>query len=129
MERHISETLAYMGEKMGFPSFTTNAQGLLHLAIEGIGELFVDVQRNHIFLYLLNKFPVLNFKLISAAYIFCEEKAKRNFTANPVLRDEDALGFVVKIKKENFSPISLEGAVNQLMDMAGRLRQFADPFE
>jgi hypothetical protein len=118
-----------MGQKMGFPSFTTNNQGLLHLAIEGVGELFIDVQRAHIFLYLLNKFPILNFKLISAAYIFCEEKAKHNFVTNPVLWDESALGFVVKIKKENFSPISLEGAVNQLMDMAVRLRRSADPFE
>ncbi|MDR1303396.1 MAG: hypothetical protein LBJ81_02115 [Puniceicoccales bacterium] len=129
MERHISETLAYMGRKMGFPSFTTNDQGLLHLAIEGVGELFIDIQRTHIFLYLLNKFPVLNFKLVSAAYIFCEEKAKHNFPTNPVLRDENELGFAVKIKNENFSPVSLEAVVNQLMDIATRLRQAADPFE
>jgi hypothetical protein len=128
MERHIAETLAHMGQKMGFQNFTTNAHGILHLAIENTGELFIDVQRSHIFLYLLHSFPVLNFKLMAAACIFCEEKAKHPFVANPVLRDEDALGFAIKIRKEHFSPVSLEGAINQLMDMAARLRPFADDF-
>jgi hypothetical protein len=129
MERHITETLAYIGKKMGFPSFTTNEKGILHLAIADIGELFIDIQQPNIFLYLLNKFPVLNFKLISTAYLFCEEKAKHALITNPVLRDEDALGFAIKIKVNDFMPVSLESAVNQLMDMAARLRQFADNFE
>jgi hypothetical protein len=129
MERHITETLAHMGKKMGFPGFTPNADGMLHLAIANIGELFIDIQQPSIFLYLLNAFPVLNFKLISTAYLFCEEKAKHTFITNPVLGNDDTLGFAIKIRKEDFSPVSLEGAVNQLIDMTTRLRQFADHFE
>ncbi|MDR2812490.1 MAG: hypothetical protein LBB05_01710 [Puniceicoccales bacterium] len=129
MERHIAETLTHMGKKMGFPDFTTNAHGILHLSIANTGELFIDIQRSSIFLYLLNTFPVLNFKLISTAYLFCEEKAKHNFLTNPVLRNDDLLGFAIKIRKEDFSPVSLEGAVNQLIDMTTRLKQFADHFE
>ncbi|MDR1907195.1 MAG: hypothetical protein LBQ03_03215 [Puniceicoccales bacterium] len=129
MERHITETLTHMGKKMGFPDFTTNAHGILHLSITNIGELFIDIQQSSIFLYLLNAFPVLNFKLISTAYLFCEEKAKYNFITNPVLQGEDMLGFAIKIRKEDFSLVVLEGAVNQLIDTTTRLRQFADHFE
>jgi hypothetical protein len=129
MERHISETLTHMGKKMGFPDFTTNAHGILHLAIANIGELFIDIQNAGIFLYLLNPFPVLNFKLISTAYIFCEEKARHPFAMNPVLQGENMLGFAIRIRKEDFSSVSLEGAANQLIDMTTRLKQFADHFE
>jgi hypothetical protein len=128
MERHITETLAHMGKKMGLPGFMTNAHGILHLSITNTGELFIDIQRSDIFLYLLNAFPVLNFKLITTAYIFCEEKAKHNFTMNPVLQGENRLGFAIRIRKEDFLPVSLEGAINQLIDTTARLRQFADHF-
>jgi hypothetical protein len=129
MERHITETLAHMGKKMGLPSFRTNVHGTLHLSIANTGELFIDIPRSEIFLYLLNAFPVLNFKLIRTAYTFCEEKAKHNFAMNPVLQGEDRLGFAIGIRREDFSPVSLEGSINQLIDTTARLRQFADHFE
>ncbi|MDR1590916.1 MAG: hypothetical protein LBR92_02890 [Puniceicoccales bacterium] len=129
MERHITETLTHMGKKMGFPSFRTNDNGILRLAIANIGELFIDVQNAGIFLYLLNPFPVLNFKLISTAYTFCEEKAKHKFLMNPVLQKENLLGLAIRIRKEDFSAVSLEEATNQLIDMTMRLKQFADNFE
>jgi hypothetical protein len=126
MERHILEALEYLGNKMGFPRFTTNAQGILHLSMTNIGELYIDIQSPNIFLYLLNSFSGLDFKLISTAYLFCEEKAQYAFITNPVLRDEGQLGFAIKIKVRDFTPVLLEGAVNQLMDMGIRLRQFGD---
>jgi hypothetical protein len=126
MEKHIAEALAIIGQKMGFVNFTTNALGIIHLSISSIGELFIDVQQPNIFLYLLNEFPVMNFKLISTACIFCEYKANYNFITNPVLQGESALGFAIRIEEEHFTPIALEDAINQLMDMASRLKQFAD---
>jgi type III secretion system chaperone SycN len=126
MERHIAETLTHMGKKMGFSGFTVNANGILHLALANTGELFIDIQNAGIFLYLLNTFPTLDFKLILAAYTFCEEKAKHNFATNPVLQGDDRLGFAIRIGKEDFSSVSLEGAINQLIDTALRLRHCAD---
>jgi hypothetical protein len=126
MEKHITEALAVIGQKMGFAQFTTNAQGIIHLSMANIGELFIDVQQPHIFLYLLNEFQVMNFKLISTAYIFCEHKANYNFVTNPVLQEESALGFAIKIKEEHFTSIALEDGINQLIDMTFRLKQFAD---
>ncbi|MDR0418432.1 MAG: hypothetical protein LBH08_03300 [Puniceicoccales bacterium] len=125
MEKHIGEALAIIGQKMGFTNFTTNVLGMIHLSISNIGELFIDVQQPNIFLYLLNEFQVMNFELISTAYIFCEPKANYNFTTNPVLQGESALGFAIRIGEEYFTPIALEEAINQLIDMASRLKQFA----
>ncbi|MDR2200985.1 MAG: hypothetical protein LBN94_02670 [Puniceicoccales bacterium] len=128
MERHISETLTQLGKKMGFSDLTANANGMVHLNIVGIGELFIDVQASGIFVYLLNRFPVINFKLISTAYIFCEEKAKYAFLTNPVMEGEDILGFAIRIEERQFTSIALVGAIDQLMDMVKRLKQFADRY-
>jgi hypothetical protein len=114
---------------MGFSDLGTNERGILHLSIAHVGELFIDIQQPHIFLYLLNQFSTINFELISTAYLFCEEKAKYAFITNPVMRDGDILGFAIKVKEENFTPIVLENAINQLIDMAARLKQFADNFQ
>jgi hypothetical protein len=114
---------------MGFAHLTTNAQGMLHLSMAQTGELFIEIQQSHIFLYLLNPFPVINFKLITTAYIFCEAKANYNFITNPVLRDEDMLGFAIKIREADFTTMSFESAIDQLVDMTMRLKQFADNFE
>jgi type III secretion system chaperone SycN len=126
MERHISETLAQLGKKMGFSDLATNANGMVHLSMVGVGELFVDVQASGIFVYLLNQFPAVNFKLISTAYIFCEEKAKHSLPTNPVLHGEDVLGFAIRIEERQFTSMVLGEAVDQLIDMVRRLKQFAD---
>jgi hypothetical protein len=129
MERHISEALMQLGKKMGFPDLTTNIHGIAHLSIVDVGELFIDVQPSGVFIYLLNRFPVLNFNLISTAYIFCEEKAKYAFSTNPVLTGENVLGFAIRIDGRQLTSIALGGAIDQLMDMVKRLKQFADRYE
>jgi hypothetical protein len=115
-----------VSHKMGFVDFTMNDHGVIHLSVKSIGELFIDIQSPNIFIYLLNEFEVMNFKLLSTAYIFCGHKANYNFTTNPVLRGENILGFAIKTTKEYFTPIALEDAINHLIDVTLRLKQFAD---
>lgn len=125
MEQHITETLQNLGKKWELPGFSMNPNGILHFSIEQIGELYIDIQPNWVYLYMLNHFDKLDFELLATALSFCQMNAQHTFLTNAVLRGDHLLGFVVKMSSEDFITVNCEAAIQELSDLALRLKQFA----
>ncbi|MDE6576322.1 MAG: hypothetical protein K2L24_02900 [Opitutales bacterium] len=125
MERHVQEALNQMSTKMNLPPFQINGAGVIYLVLENAGELFIDVQPNAVYTYIFNTFDFLDYELTTEAMSFCGLDTAYTIPANPVLRGDHDLGFAIKITTEDLTLVNLEGAINQLIDMAVHLRKLS----
>lgn len=125
MKQHIQEALLQMSKKMAIPEFVINSNGIICLQIGSSGDLFIDIQDDMAYLYLLNTFDNVDFNLLTTALSFCQDNEDYNLLATPVLKDDNYLGFAIAIPSENITIISIEEAINQLTELSSRLQQFA----
>lgn len=125
MERHVREALNQMSKKMNLPPFQINNEGVIYLKLEKIGDLFIEVQSDAVYTYIFNTFDYLDYPLTIEAMSFCGMDTAYTIPTNPVLRGAHDLGFAIKTTTENLTLVNLEGAINQLIDMAVHLRKLS----
>ncbi|MDR2377365.1 MAG: hypothetical protein LBD54_01270, partial [Puniceicoccales bacterium] len=62
----VQTTVKIFGERMGCPGLELNTQGVLHLSIEGFGELFID-DKEAVFITLFRHYDFLSSERLLAA--------------------------------------------------------------
>ncbi len=121
----IDDVIAEFGEMVGISSLTVNEHGVVHLTIENIGDLFIDdrvINGNHfVFVYLVRVYESVSGRLYGQALTLCDYRHKYPFIINPVLHDEQALGFSIKFSQEDFNIQILKQATEVLKDLQDQL--------
>jgi hypothetical protein len=122
----LNDVIKEFGELVGFQSLETNENGVVHLTVDGVGELFIDEKfRNEsgdcVFVYLLRTYDRPDGNLYRRALLLCDYQADGEFPVNPVLYNSQVLGFVVKYKVEDFDLNALRGIIHKLKDSQDRL--------
>lgn len=121
----IDGVISELGEMVGIESLTINEHGVIHLTIDKIGDLFIDdkvIDGYHfIFVYLLRVYEFVSTRLYEQALLLCDFRHKFPLVINPVLRNDQALGFAVKHSSENFNIQILRQSIEVLKDLQDRL--------
>ncbi|MDR2435950.1 MAG: hypothetical protein LBD33_01385 [Puniceicoccales bacterium] len=123
---HVDEVIAELGEMVGIKSLHTNKHGVVHLTIDRIGDLFVDerftgTDEHAIFIYLLRVYEFFSASLYEHAMLLCDYRNNYKFIINPVLRKDQALGFAIKYRADEFNIQSLQQAIETLKDLQDKL--------
>ncbi|MDR1413855.1 MAG: hypothetical protein LBI56_02885 [Puniceicoccales bacterium] len=122
----LRETIKEFGEEMGIQSLETNENGVVHMTIDKIGELFIDQKYsdeagNCVFIYLLRLYEKFDGDLYRRALLLCDYQPGEEFLINPVLHQDQALGFAVKYKIDDFDGRVLQRIIHRLKDLQDRL--------
>ncbi|MDR1401802.1 MAG: hypothetical protein LBI81_02495 [Puniceicoccales bacterium] len=122
----LNEIIREFGEEIGFQSLETNENGVVHLTIHGVGDLFVDQKYseeagNCVFVYLLRVYERFDGDLYRRALLLCDYQSTEEFVINPVLHQDQALGFAVKYKIDDFDLNVLDKIIHKLKDLQDRL--------
>ncbi len=121
----INNVITELGEMIGVSSLAINQYGVVHLTIDNIGDLFVDdrvIEDEHfIFVYLLRVCEFVSVRLYEQALLLCNFKYKYPFLINPVLRNDQALGFAIKHHESNFNIQILKQSIEVLKDLQDKL--------
>ncbi|MDR0595635.1 MAG: hypothetical protein LBF94_03030 [Puniceicoccales bacterium] len=126
----ISDVIAELGEMVGIKFLCTNEHGVVHLTIDRIGDLFVDerfagTEDHSVFVYLLRVYEFFSANLYERAMRLCDYRNNYSFIVNPVLRKDQALGFAIKFKAEEFNIQGLQQAIELLKDIQDKLENGA----
>ncbi|MDR1458181.1 MAG: hypothetical protein LBI37_01505 [Puniceicoccales bacterium] len=124
MQANIDTVIQELGGLVGFSNLKKNEHGVVHLEIQTIGHLFIDVRDDSTFMYLLRSHRFPSSRLYMKALELCNPQAGYQFPVNPVLQDDDMLGFAIKHSCNNFTIGKLEDSIKLLTDLQDRLGGF-----
>jgi AAA+ ATPase superfamily predicted ATPase len=122
----LRELIRDFGNEIGFNSLETNKNGVVHLTIHKIGDLFIDEKYSdesggHVFIYLLRVYERYDGDLYRRALELCDFKMDDEFLINPVLHKDQALGFAVKYPIDFFNLNTFRKIIYALKDLQDRL--------
>lgn len=124
----VNETIQEFGKTIGVNALTVNKHGVVHMEIDNIGDLFIDERdkddesKHSVYIYLLRIYDFSTEKLYKNAMFLCLDNIGLEYTVNPVLRNDNALGFLIKHRAEDFTMQSLSKSIDILQDMQDRLQ-------
>ena len=122
----LREVIKEFGELVGFQSLETNNNGVVHITINKIGDLFIDEKYSdesggNVFVYLLRVYERIDGGLYKSALEMCDSQRDTEFIVNSVLHKEQALGFVIKYPIDQFDVNVLQKMVRYLQGLQNRL--------
>ena len=124
----LAEVINEFGRYIGAKSLEMNENGVIHMTINKIGDLFIDAKyqdesREHIFIYLMRVYEHFDGDLYRRAMELCDYQPNQDYYANPVLHKDQVIGFVVKLHLDDFNLNALRAIVSYLKDLQDRLEQ------
>ena len=122
----VKDVVKDFGELVGIQSLEINENGVLHVTIHNIGDLFIDEKYSfesgdHVFVYLLRVYEHVDGMLYGRALKLCDYERGRKFTINPVLHGDNALGFAIKWPIDSFNINILREMIDVLKTLQDRL--------
>jgi hypothetical protein len=122
----LDDVIKEFGNTIGFQSLETNANGVVHMTLHKIGDLFIDQKYrdesgNCVFVYMLRVYEHVDGDLYRRALMFCDYQSNEELHANPVLHKSQALGFAVKHPTETFDVNTLQKIIDKLKGLHDRL--------
>jgi hypothetical protein len=122
----LSEVIREFGNEVGFRSLETNANGVVHLTIQKVGDLFIDEKYSdeaggYVFVYLLRVYEHITGDRYRRALELCDYEPNQSILVNPVLHKEQALGFAVRYPKDSFDVNILRKIIERLKILQDRL--------
>ncbi|MDR0351565.1 MAG: hypothetical protein LBH49_02875 [Puniceicoccales bacterium] len=124
MQANIDTVIQELGGLVGFSNLKKNEHGVVHLEIQTIGHLFIDVRNDSAFMYILRSYRFPSSRLYMKALELCNPQIGYQFPVNPVLQDDDRLGFAIKHSCNDFTIGKLEDSIKLLSDLQDRLGTF-----
>jgi hypothetical protein len=121
----VQSTVKIFGERIGYPQLELNSQGVLHLTIDGVGELLIEAQET-IFITLLRYYDFLSKERMLATLAMCHPFSPKPFFPHAVLHEEHFLGFSVKISRARFEVSTLEAVLQFLQTLQDDLQNHTD---
>ena len=122
----LSEVIREFGTIVGFQSLETNENGVVHMTIHKIGDLFIDAKYsteagNCVFIYLLRVYERFDGNLYGRALALCDYQPGDEFPIHPVLHGDQALGFAVKYSIDDSDLNIFQKIIHKLKDLQDRL--------
>jgi hypothetical protein len=124
MQANVDTVIQELGGIIGLSNLRKNEHGVVHLEIKAIGNLFIDVKNDNLFMYLLRSYRFPSSRLYMKALELCNPQGKYQFSVNPVLQEDNQLGFAIKHNCNNFTIGKLEDSIKLLSDLQDRLMTF-----
>ena len=124
----VDETIKEFGKTIGVNALTVNKHGVVHMEIDDIGDLFIDERdkdnesKHSVYVYLLRIYEFATERLYKNAMFLCLDNILMEYNINPVLRNDSALGFIIKHRAEDFTMQSLSKSIDILQNMQDRLQ-------
>ena len=129
MKPHLQETFNIIGKHWNIFPLTPNENGVITLQFEQSGMLFIELQEEVIFMYLLDNFESVSTSLASKALVLCQPSLQTPpVFIHPIMVDRFKLGFLAKINSEDFTPSFVEQTLQVLMDHMSQLKTLAQKF-
>jgi hypothetical protein len=122
----LREVITEFGNEIGFQSLETNANGVVHMTIHEVGDLFIDEKYSKesggfVFIYLLRVYERYDGELYKKALELCAYQSDGEFAVNPVLHDEKALGFAIRHPIDDFDLNIFRKIIEKLKELQDRL--------
>jgi hypothetical protein len=122
----LSEVIREFGTEIGFSSMEINANGVVHLTIHKVGDLFIDEKYSdeagdNVFVYLLRVYEHIDGDRYRRALELCDYEPNQDFLVNPVLHKEQAIGFAVRHPRLSFDVGTLRKIIERLKFLQDRL--------
>ncbi|MDR1432861.1 MAG: hypothetical protein LBI61_00775 [Puniceicoccales bacterium] len=122
----LSEVIREFGDIVGFQSLETNENGVVHMTIHKIGDLFIDAKYsdeagNCVFIYLLRVYERFDGNLYRRALALCDYQPNEEFLVHPVLHGDQAIGFAIKYCIDDFDLNIFQKIIHKLEDLQDRL--------
>ncbi|MDR3144424.1 MAG: hypothetical protein LBT64_02905 [Puniceicoccales bacterium] len=120
------EVIKEFGSTIGFNSLEINENGVVHLFIHKVGNLFIDEKYrdesgNYVFIYLLRTYEHPDGDTYRRALELCDYQSNEEFLVNPVLHKDQALGFAIKHSIDNFDLNVFRKIIEKLKGLQDRL--------
>ncbi|MDR2432617.1 MAG: hypothetical protein LBD34_02580 [Puniceicoccales bacterium] len=122
----LGEVLQEFGALVGFKTLETNENGVVHMTIHKVGDLFIDEKYRDesggcVIIYLLRVYDRVDGSAYRRALSLCDYEPNEEFLVNPVLHNDQALGFAIKCPLITFDLNVLQKVVHKLKDLQDRL--------
>ncbi|MDR2735557.1 MAG: hypothetical protein LBB20_01800 [Puniceicoccales bacterium] len=124
MRANVDTVIDELGGRVGFSNLKKNEHGVVHLEIQTIGHLFIDAKDDWVFTYLLRAYKFPNSRIYLKALELCNPYPCYQFSVNPVLQNDDMLGFAIKHSCNDFTIGKLEDSIKLLSGLQDRLMIF-----
>jgi hypothetical protein len=121
-----SEVIGEFGASISLNKLEINDNGVVHMSIGKIGELFIDEKYrdesgNCIFVYLLRNYEHPSGDIYKRALELCDYQKNAEFLVNPVLHGDGDLGFAIKNSIDTFDLNMLRKIIEKLKGLQDRL--------
>ncbi|HCJ12374.1 MAG: hypothetical protein A2Y14_03205 [Verrucomicrobia bacterium GWF2_51_19] len=114
----MTDEIQTFGENIGIPGLAFNKHGVIHLSIENVGELFFETNENHLLIYLLKDYAHDTDSLLWKALNLSHTTTfDFNRLFNPILTENNFLGFLFRFNKNDLQLPDIYKALDQLKEL------------
>ncbi len=117
----VDATLQDFGKTLGIPSLQLNDKGLLELAIDSVGTLFIEKTENLVTFYLIRPLSYPKLETFKQALAFCHPKEKLESPVCAGMTRSDELAFITHLSPANFTIPNLETSIEVLKKLHNRI--------
>ena len=122
----ISSAISQFGAKIGLKGLALNDQHSVHIAVEELGDLYLEESGNDLLIYVSKKYPNLSQASLESALAFCHFKERSPFKTSAGLHKDETLAFIAREPQETISEAKIMNAIeylNSLHEKIVRLQQ------
>lgn len=110
----LNQTIEEFGRSMGIDGMAFNDDKVVHLEVEGVGDLYLEDEASYLLLYIVKEVDSPSLKLYKKAFTLCHYRQKNPFSVQVGLHEDNKLTFLVKLPHEGINESNLEKAIEFL---------------
>lgn len=122
----LKQVIIEFGKQLGFKNLRLNEHNVVHLSIENMGELYLERVSDHLVIYLVNKIPSNEVKVLEKALTLCHYKQKNPQPVSVALLNDNELFFLARLKRVNVNEINIEKTINLLNKLQNSIKAHAN---
>lgn len=115
------QALADYGRALGIDSLEFSEQGVVNLAFERTGSLFIERIHDDLLVYLSREIDHPSAEVYALAFYLCHWRHNHPFGVNPALRHDRTLVFSVRLKEEDVNLPTLQQVIGLLGELHNQI--------
>lgn len=119
----VEQTVAEFGRGLGIDGLRFNEQGVVTLATERMGTLFIERAEQAVLVYLVQPLDRASGEAYARALDACHWRHNHPFVVSAGLRQETGLLFAVRLTESEFDLPTLERAISLLDELHREVRE------
>jgi len=120
----IQSVISEFGKKNGIKNLALSQDHLIKLAIEDVGDLYIEEFQNDLIVMLVKELEKSTLDVILKALTLCHYRQKNPFVASVSLFETNKLVFSVLFSREDFTKVNLDKAIEFLHKLHQQLLVF-----